>query len=139
MGIFDKIFGKKSKETEVKDVGTKRGSNKTKENQIAEDWVMFHHDLEHTGKTADVIENPENLELKWKSKIGLSAVASSPAISGNYVYVGSYDYYIYCLDKNTGEVKWKFKTGDYVTSSPAVSGNYVYIGSNDGYVYAFGK
>lgn len=27
----------------------------------AEDWQMFGHDLEHTGETSDVIENPENL------------------------------------------------------------------------------
>ncbi|MCK4347032.1 MAG: PQQ-binding-like beta-propeller repeat protein [Thermoplasmatales archaeon] len=61
----------------------------------------------------------------------------SPAVSGNYVYVGSDDRYIYCLDKNTGEFKWKFKTREGVGSSPAVSGNYVYVGSSDGYVYAF--
>ena len=32
----------------------------------AEDWPMFMHDLEHSGETSDVIENPDDLELKWK-------------------------------------------------------------------------
>ncbi|ODS34890.1 hypothetical protein BEH94_01960 [Candidatus Altiarchaeales archaeon WOR_SM1_SCG] len=41
------------------------------------------------------------------------------------------------MNKNTGEVIWKFETGSHVGSSPAISGNYVYVGSADGYVYAF--
>jgi len=41
----------------------------------AADWAMFHHDLEHTGETSDVIQNPENLELKWKFKTGIDALS----------------------------------------------------------------
>ena len=36
----------------------------------------------------------------------------------------------------TGQLAWKFKTGDHVGSSPAVSGGLVYVGSNDKYIYA---
>jgi len=64
-------------------------------------------------------------------------VWSSPAVSGNHIYIGSFDNSIYCLDKNTGKLKWKFETGDDVWSSPAVSGDYVYVGSGDGRIYAF--
>ncbi len=102
------------------------------------DWEMRGHDLEHTGETSDVIKNPKNLKLKWKFETG-SSVYSSPAISGNFVYVGSHDNYVYCLNKNTGELLWKFKTGSYVDSSPAISGNFVYVGSDDNYVYCLNK
>jgi len=27
----------------------------------AEDWLMSQHDLEHTGETSDVIENPKKI------------------------------------------------------------------------------
>jgi outer membrane protein assembly factor BamB len=74
--------------------------------------------------------------VQWEFKTG-GGVHSSPAVSRNYVYVGSGDNYIYCLNKDTGELKWKNETGALVQSSPAVSGNYVYIGSWDAYVYAF--
>ena len=75
----------------------------------AEDWPMFRHDLEHTGETSDVIENPEDLELTWKFKTG-DSVTSPPAVSRDYIYIVSEDDYIYCLDKNTGKLIWKFKT-----------------------------
>jgi len=54
---------------------------------------MFHHDLEHTGETSDVIKNPEDLKLKWEFKTG-DEIGSSLAVSGNYVYVGSLNGYI---------------------------------------------
>ena len=79
---------------------------------------MFQHDLEHTGETSDVIENPEDLELKWKFKVGV--IGSSPVVSGNYVYASSVggedslslnEGHVYCLNKDTGELIWKFKAG----------------------------
>ena len=64
---------------------------------------------------------------------------SSPAISENFVYVGSFDNYIYCLNKNTWELIWKFETGNDVYSSPAISENFVYVGSKDNYIYCLNK
>jgi len=66
-------------------------------------------------------------------------IVSSPAVSGDYVYFGSLNGYIYCLYKNSGEFLWGFKTGRAVRSSPAVSGDYVYTGSDDGYIYCLDK
>jgi len=54
----------------------------------AEDWPMFQHDLEHTGETSDVIENPEDLVLKWKFE-SKGGIFSSPVVSGDYVYMSS--------------------------------------------------
>ncbi|ODS36638.1 hypothetical protein BEH94_11650 [Candidatus Altiarchaeales archaeon WOR_SM1_SCG] len=103
----------------------------------AEDWPMFMHDLERTGETSDVIENPEDLKLKWKS--GTGVVWSSPAVSGDYVYVSSKGNVLYCFDRYTGELKWKFRTGGSLWSPPIVSEEYVYIGSLDGYIYCIDK
>jgi len=57
-------------------------------------------------------------------------------MSGGVVYFGSDDGYLYSVDAETGQEKWKFKTGNCVSSSPAVSGGVVYFGSDDGYLYA---
>lgn len=51
---------------------------------------------------------------------------------------GCYDSYIYTLNASTGEIFWKYQTGDAVKSSPClepVTGS-VYIGSHDHCVYA---
>jgi outer membrane protein assembly factor BamB len=61
---------------------------------------------------------------------------SSPAVTGGVVYFGSGDGHVYALSAATGELKWKFKTGDVVHASPAVADGVVYIGSWDRHLYA---
>jgi len=73
-------------------------------------------------------------DLVWSYATG-SYVYSSPAVSGGYVFVGSPDNKVYCLDAATGVLVWSYATGSVVSSSPAVSGGYVYVGSSDHKVY----
>lgn len=61
---------------------------------------------------------------------------SSPCVWNGVVYFGSSDGNVYALDANSGELKWKFKTGDVVHSSPAIANGTLYIGSWDTYLYA---
>ncbi|MDH5595131.1 MAG: PQQ-like beta-propeller repeat protein, partial [Candidatus Bathyarchaeota archaeon] len=75
--------------------------------------------------------------LIWNYTTG-DAVASSPAVVGGVVYVGSYDRKIYALNASTGALVWNYATGDMVVSSPAVTNGIVYVGSYDHLVYAFG-
>ena len=76
----------------------------------------------------------EKTPLKWKFKTG-DSVFSSPAVSDDVVYFGSYDNHLYALDTKTGEEQWKFETGDSVFSSPAVLDGVVYFGSTDDHLY----
>jgi outer membrane protein assembly factor BamB len=61
---------------------------------------------------------------------------SSPAVAGGVVYFGSGDGHLYALDAATGELRWKFKTGDVVHASPAYADGVVYFGSWDSRFYA---
>lgn len=61
---------------------------------------------------------------------------SSPAVDSGRVYFGSGDGHVYALDAATGELRWKFKTGDVVHASPAIANGLVYIGSWDSFFYA---
>jgi len=61
---------------------------------------------------------------------------SSPAIADGVVYFGSGDTNVYALDAVSGQLKWKFATGDVVHASPAVADGMVFIGSWDTYFYA---
>jgi len=61
---------------------------------------------------------------------------SSPVVGGGSVYFGSGDGSVYAVDVATGEVKWKFATGDVVHASPAYADGTVFIGSWDSYFYA---
>ena len=73
-------------------------------------------------------------DKSWEYETG-SNVSSSPAVSEGYVYVGSDDDKVYCLNAETGAMEWKYSTGDWVFSSLAVTGDYVYVGSDDNKVY----
>jgi outer membrane protein assembly factor BamB len=66
-------------------------------------------------------------------------VASSPAVAGGVVYVGSYDGKIYALDATSGLLIWDYQTDEKVVSSPAVADGEVYVGSYDHFVYAVGS
>ncbi len=61
---------------------------------------------------------------------------SSPAVVDGVVYVGCGDGACYALDAQSGQLKWKFATGDVVHASPAVVDGTVYFGSWDTYLYA---
>jgi eukaryotic-like serine/threonine-protein kinase len=61
---------------------------------------------------------------------------SSPAIAAGIVYIGSGDHSVYALDAASGDLRWKFATGDVVHATPAVAGGLVYIGSWDRNFYA---
>src|SRR5437773_8999130 len=99
--------------------------------------AMFRVNLQRTG----VYQTKGMLRLhgvKWKFKTErvIEAWFSSPTVSDDTVYLGSDDSYLYALNALTGELKWKFKTGDVVYSSPAVADGAVYVGSHDCYFYA---
>ena len=46
----------------------------------------------------------------WNYTTG-GLVESSPAVAGGYVYVGSTDNNVYCLDAVTGAKIWNYTTG----------------------------
>ena len=85
-----------------------------------------------------------NLELlgpivkEWEFYTG-GYVKSSPTVFGlsyqRFLFVGSNDGKVYCLDLQNTTKRWDYPTGGIVNSSPAVAGRYLYVGSNDGKVY----
>jgi outer membrane protein assembly factor BamB len=61
---------------------------------------------------------------------------SSPVAANGVVYFGSGDGNLYALDSATGDLRWKFKTGDVVHASPALADGVLFFGSWDSYFYA---
>ncbi|HME54741.1 MAG TPA: PQQ-binding-like beta-propeller repeat protein [Candidatus Lokiarchaeia archaeon] len=99
------------------------------------EWPMFRRALNHTGVlTTTVYKVGVRAGPTWNYTTG-SFVYSSPAVAGGYVYVGSDDDNMYCLNATTGARVWNYTTGEWVYSSPAVAGGYVYEGSLDDNLY----
>lgn len=94
--------------------------------------TMFRGNPAHTG----VYDSPAPslTQVQWRFKTG-AHVLSSPAVSGETVYIGSGDGFVYALNRATGEQRWRFATQGPVASSPAVHGGLVFVSSLDGYIY----
>jgi len=61
---------------------------------------------------------------------------SSAVLGADVVYFGSGDGNVYALNADTGELRWRFATGNVVHASPALAAGTLYVGSWDGYFYA---
>jgi len=104
-----------------------------KENLSDNDWwPVFHHDAMHSGISTTIA--PDDAEVLWTYQTDF-IISSSPAISHGRVYVGSWDWNIYCLEMDSGNLIWNYSTSSEITSSPAVVNGKVYIGSQDTYLY----
>jgi eukaryotic-like serine/threonine-protein kinase len=100
---------------------------------LAED-ASFRGNPAHTGVYSDP-GVPVFHKIKWQFQTK-GQVLSSPAVTGDTVYIGSSDHYLYAINRDNGAEKWKFKAEGRITSSPAVAGGFVYFTCWDGNAYA---
>jgi outer membrane protein assembly factor BamB len=105
----------------------------TNEISNTNDWTTFRHDPGHSGYSSS--GNPtDSAKLLWSYKTG-RMVQSSPAVANGYVFVGSRDSQLFCLNASNGEDIWKFPFHMEVWSSPTVYNGAVYVGVDDGRLY----
>ena len=99
-----------------------------------QDWPMFMHDLNFSGKSSDQRLKPP-LKLRWKFKTG-GPIIGSVAVAYGTVYVGSEDQKLYALDAENWGVRWTFQTSGAIRYAPTVWNNRVYVCARDNRVYA---
>ncbi len=81
-------------------------------------------------------------ELVWRYDSINNYCQASPVISGDNLIFGAWDTHLYCLDKSTGKLKWKWNNGKPANMLgpgnvvPVVSGNKVVIVAPDRYMTA---
>jgi outer membrane protein assembly factor BamB len=75
--------------------------------------------------------------LRWKSKLNGKIRSSSPCVSDDSVFVGTYEGGIYCLNNIDGNVKWNKNVTKPVLSSPLLAKDKVVFGTSDCTLYSF--
>ncbi len=94
-------------------------------------WPTFHADAARTGK-ADLTGVGADVELVWKyrdaSILDRRPFASSPAVAGDRVLIGSDNFNLYCLSLEDGVPLWTFEAQHPIFSSPVVFDGRVYVG-----------
>jgi outer membrane protein assembly factor BamB len=75
----------------------------------------------------------------WYVSLGFGINSgSSPALAGNYAYLGIGKNVI-SLDITTQQVQWTFNTDNIVVSSPAIVDTAIYFGGEDGHLYGLDR
>ncbi|MBN2042360.1 MAG: PQQ-binding-like beta-propeller repeat protein [Candidatus Aenigmarchaeota archaeon] len=67
------------------------------------------------------------------------SILATPMLNNGMVYFTSADHYVYAVDVETGEEKWRFRTDGKMFCTPAVYGNLVIVGAYDRNVYAINE
>ncbi len=88
-------------------------------------------------------------ELRWRHEFAYDARTaernqrqayagqSTPLVSGDVVYAGSDDGYLYAFALDDGEPLWRYNLGVPLKGSPVTSGNALFICDWDGNLYCF--
>jgi outer membrane protein assembly factor BamB/adenine/guanine phosphoribosyltransferase-like PRPP-binding protein len=64
-----------------------------------------------------------------------TGIYGEPVFTKKFVIFAGLDKYIYCYDKNSGILVWKYLTGGRIFSTPVEVGEFIFVGSNDGRLY----
>ena len=77
-------------------------------------------------------------EIVWRTPV-CRQITSTAAIDGPVIYVGGNDATMTCVDRESGEVSWRFATGGAVVAKPLVTHDHIIFGSLDGSVRALNR
>nr|WP_321232777.1 PQQ-binding-like beta-propeller repeat protein [uncultured Psychroserpens sp.] len=70
----------------------------------------------------------QTFKEKWELNLG-SNILASPEVSGQFIYVGTENGIFYSIDKELGNIKWKFDTKGNIQSKALVVENLVFFES----------
>jgi len=105
-------------------------------------WLSFRGTPDQRGVATTSL--PENPRLLWElsSKDGWVGTC---AIAGDRVYAPALEGYLYCLDKKSGDVVWKYRSiastdeeefAAGFKAGPLVVGDKLFVGDEDGFLHA---
>lgn len=105
-------------------------------------WPSFRNGPTQRGLAGSQLAQQPKPKWEFKSKDGWVAAS---AIVGDHVYAPALEGYLYCLDRQTGQVRWKYRSigetdentfAPGFKAAPLVTKSAVYVGDEDGVLHA---
>ncbi len=94
---------------------------------------------DYDGRFSAVDLKAQRVSWSFENKEANLPFIGSPAIQGNYLYIGNRDKFMYCLNKTDGKLVWKYNTGSRVDASPVVVGKRVLVANMRGDLFLMDK
>ncbi|MEX2333401.1 MAG: PQQ-binding-like beta-propeller repeat protein, partial [Pseudohongiella sp.] len=97
---------------------------------------------DETEQPAELVDFDEEFSLvrNWTVNVGDGQGRRynrlQPIIAGDTIFAASENGEVNAIDKNTGEVLWRERTGETITGGVGVGGNMVLLGTRDARVFA---
>lgn len=76
---------------------------------------------DYDGRFTCVDIKAQKILWQWKDETTNLPIICSPSVLKDRILTGNDNKYVYCLEKTTGKLKWKFNTGSRVESSTIAS------------------
>ncbi len=105
-------------------------------------WLSFRGTPDQRGVATTTLSDQPKLLWELKSKDGWVGTC---AIAGDFVYAPALEGYLYCLERRTGNVVWKYRSIDSTDedefaagfkAAPLVAAGTVFAGDEDGFLHA---
>jgi outer membrane protein assembly factor BamB len=75
----------------------------------------------------------KTLSILWSYSLKTDAgFVGSPAVAGRFAVIGAKDSFLYCFDRKSGALLWKYRASAEILSSPLIGNDRVFIASSDG-------
>ncbi len=112
-----------------------------------EDFVFYPfgvHDIYSTPAICQplnrlICADAQNKKKLWDFNVGYIDALAEPVISGNKVFQGTMEGYIYALNLTGERIAWNFKAKGSVNTAVAIEDGKVFFGSNGGSVYCLNE
>lgn len=117
-------------------------SSNDKLNQSPGGWLSFRGTPDQRGIASTRLAEQPKLLWELPSKDGWVGTC---AIAGNFVYAPALEGYLYCLDRRTGKVVWKYRSIESkdekefapgFKAAPLIAAGAVFAGDEDGFLHA---
>lgn len=108
-------------------------------------WASFRNGAAQQGIAGSTLSKDPQVKWELESKDGWVATC---AIVGDHVYAPALEGYLYCLDRETGKVIWKYRSIESTDekkfapgfkAAPLVTADVVYVGDEDGILHAINR
>lgn len=90
---------------------------------------------DYDGQLTCIDMKDQQISWQWWDETTNLPFIASPSVIEDRIIIGNHNKYVYCFDKSSGELIWKFNTGSRLEASPVVAEQKVLVANMRGDIF----